>query len=131
MSSAQQDEAALANEWVARVGRFLTLETAAAQLDISIADLAQKATDNLALALHTGDDTILFPEFQFAGASPQQLQKVLSVMDPLGVDPWGCALWLTAARSDLDGLTPWQALANNRADEVFSLTKEIGNAYQA
>jgi hypothetical protein len=129
MSSSQNNKDAIAQEWEAKVGPFLSAVVASERFNISLYELTSNAAAKLILSVKTGDGTVLFPEFQFTGASFEQLQKVLKAMDPHDIDPWGCALWLTAARSDLEGLSPWQALDTALENKVFSLAQDIGSAY--
>jgi hypothetical protein len=95
-----------------------------------IADRRERGT---ILALRTNDDVWVYPVFQFEdGAVRPAIRALLDVFRELeNPDWWSVAVWLRTAKSDLDGLVPADATADDERAQVLELAAETAARWAA
>jgi len=98
--------------FVAEIGPFYDAEGAAAQLGLTIEDLAGLRNSEHVLGMAAGDGTWRYPAWQFTGHGT--VHEVLApVLDALrGLDRWAAGTWLVAPHPEFAGRTARQALAD-------------------
>lgn len=91
------------------VGPFTDAATAAAALNLSLAQLNDLHAIGSVLGMPNDERERLFPTWQFRGHSVDP--DLLPVLEALhGLDPWLIGVWLTKPHDSFAGRTPRQAL---------------------
>ncbi|WP_193661733.1 hypothetical protein [Nocardioides kribbensis] len=104
----------------AAIGPFYDSDGARAQLDgLDELGLEAQRKSGAVLAMQAGDDSWLYPAWQFTGSGTVHpaLVPVLEVLRVL--DPWAAGVWLINPHPDLDGKSPREALRKSVAPSVI------------
>lgn len=111
--------------WTETIGPFFSLDGVATLLNRAPAELT---ADNGLLALTTGNESVVYPAFQFTGDQPLPgLAEVLAVLGDT-FTAWTVASWLVSPDVDLAGRTPVQVLRDGHAEDALRLARQIRTA---
>ena len=112
--------------WESRAGLFYDGAGLMQLLDISSGELARLWSAGEILRTRTADGTDLYPSFQFNASAEHLagLRDVLAVLDPGRDDPWGDALWLTAAVRRFEGCSAAKLMQQGELDPVLAMARQ-------
>lgn len=124
---------AVKHEADALIGPFYDAVSLAAWRGVSRQAISKASAKGDLLGLKIGDGSRIFPSFQFgpSGAPLPFLRRVLALLDPDVIDPWGSALWLNTVADTFGGTTAAQALRDGRHELVLQAARRAQHAWLA